>query len=143
MKRSLIALILAAGAGCASHHHARYENPHAPRTVVPAPAPGAVVVTPPPGSVVIQTPPAASTVIVPALTENEAAEIARAEAYRHNWRNVVVQKARYWDNRWHVDIYYEPSRHNERYGWVDIAPDGTILRFSDSPHQHAGNYRRR
>jgi hypothetical protein len=140
MKRSLIALVLAAGAGCASHDHARYENPHPRRTVMPAP--GAVVVTPPPGSVIVSQP-SPGTVVVPALTENEAAEIARAEAYRHGWRNVGVQRASYWDNRWHVDIYHEPSKHNERYGWVDIAPDGTILRFSDSPHQHAGNYRRR
>jgi hypothetical protein len=139
MKRSLIALLLAAGAGCASNHHAGYESPYPPRTV--SPAPGAVVVTPPSGSVIVSQP-APTTVVVPALTENEAAEIARAEAYRHGWRDVHVQKARYWNDRWHVDIYHEPSRHNERAGWVDVAPNGTVLAFSETPHQHAG-YRRR
>lgn len=137
MKRSLIALLLAVGAGCASSHHARYERSEPPRVIVPAPAPGAVVVTPPAGSVVIEPGPR---VVVPALTENEAAEIARAEAYRHGWRNVGVQRARFWENRWHVDIYHEPHRHTERYGWVDIAPDGSVLAFSDTPRQHAGDY---
>ena len=142
MKRLLIALVLAAGAGCASSHHARYESPYPPRVVVPAPAPGAVVVTPPAGSVIVSQP-APGTVVVPALTENEAAEIARSEAYRHGWRNVGVQRARFWDNAWHVDIYHEPAKHAERYGFVDIAPDGSILAFSDSPRQHAGSYRYR
>jgi len=141
MKGLLIALlVVAAGAGCSSsHHRARYESPYPPRTVTPAP--GAVVVTPPPGSVIVSQP-APSTVVIPALTENEAAEIARSEAYRHGWRNVGVQRARFWDNRWHVDIYHDVSKHNERYGWVDVAPDGSVLAFSDSPY-HAGVYRRR
>jgi hypothetical protein len=143
MKWSLIALVLALGAGCATHHQARYESPYPPRVVVPSPAPGAVVVTPPSGSVVISTPnPAPGTVVVPSVTENEAAEIARSEAYRHGWRNVAVQRAHFWDNAWHVDIYHEPAKHAERYGWVDIAPDGTVLRFSDKPREHAGYYRR-
>jgi hypothetical protein len=140
MKRLLIALVLAAGAGCATHQHARYESPNPPRVIVPAPAPGAVVIAPPPGSVVI---PPGSTVVVPRLTENEAAEIARSEAYRHGWRNVGVQQARFWDNRWHVDIYHNVHKNAERYGWVEIAPDGTVLAFADRPREHAGNYRDR
>jgi hypothetical protein len=137
MKWTLIALVLASGAGCASHYHARYESPNPPQVVVPSPAPGAVVVTPPPGSVVVQQP--NTSVVVPALTENEAAEIARSEAYRHGWRNVSVESARFWDNRWHVDIYNEPHRHVEHHGWVDIAPDGSVLTFSPT-REHAGYY---
>jgi hypothetical protein len=137
MKWSLLALILAIGAGCATHHHARYESPAPAQVIVPSPAPGAVVVTPPPGSISV---PPGSTVVVPSLTENEAAEIARAEAYRHGWRNVAVEEARFWDNRWHVEIYNEPHKHVEQHGWVDVAPDGTIIAFSDRPRHHASNY---
>ena len=140
MKRTLIALILAAGAGCASNHHARYESPYPPRVVVPSPAPGAVIVTPPPGSVVVNPPPT-TTVVVPALTENEAAEIARSEAYRHGWRNVGVEHARFWDNRWHVEIYNQAHKHGEMHGWVDVAPDGSVLGFSPT-REHAGYYHR-
>jgi len=138
MKGILIALILAAGAGCASSYHARYENPNPPRVVVPAPAPGAVVVTPPPRTVTIQTP---NTVVVPAITENEAAEIGRAEAYRHGWRNVGVDYARFWENHWEVEVYNEPHRSVEHHAWIDIAPDGSVLGFS-TRREHAGYYRR-
>jgi hypothetical protein len=141
MKGQLIAVVLLAATGCSSsHHRARYESPYPPRTVVPAPAPGAVIVTPPPGSVIVSQP-APGTVVVPALTEMEAAEIARAEAYRHGWRHVRVERARFWENRWHVDISSDMRRRAEQSGWVDVGPDGTILAFGDRPHQHAG-YRR-
>jgi hypothetical protein len=135
MKRILIALVLAAGAGCASSHHARYEP--APRVVVPAPAPGAVVVAPPAGTVTVQP---GSTVVVPAITENEASEIARSEAYRHGWRNVAVDHARFWENHWEVEVYNHPHKYSEQHGWVDIAPDGSVLGFS-TRHEHAGYYR--
>jgi hypothetical protein len=139
MKGTLIALILVTGAGCASGYHARYESPNPPRVVVPAPAPGAVVVTPPPRTVTVQTAP--STVVVPAITENEAAEIARSEAYRHGWRNVGVDHARFWENHWEVEVYNHPHKAVEHHGWVDIAPDGSVLGFS-TRHEHADYYRR-
>ncbi len=133
MKRNLLALLLALGvAGCASHHHARYENPEPPRVIVPAPAPGVVVVPQFPRGPV-----------VPRLTENEAAEIARTEAYRHGWRNVRVDRVAFWESRWHVDVSHNPRKHAQGHGWVEIAPDGTILAFADRPREHAGSYRER
>jgi hypothetical protein len=134
MKTSIVALLVAlVGAGCASSHHARYESPAPPQVIVPAPAPGVVVVPqmPPPGHV------------VPRLTENEAAEIARSEAYRHGWHNVSIEHVGYWDNHWHVDIGRTAPHHEFRHGFVEVAPDGTVLAFGDSPRQHAYYHDRR
>ena len=131
MKGFLIALGLLAAAGCASNErHAKYESPHPPQALVPAPAAGAVIPTPPAGS---ETLPPKSPASAPALTENEAAELARAEAYRRGWRNIVVKPAVFADNRWHMDLRAD----NDRSGWIDVAPDGTVLRFEETPDEHA------
>src|SRR5437868_3216831 len=100
-----VGAVLALGTGCASHQHVRYESPVPAQVVVPAPAPGVVVVPNP----------APTTVVVPAITENEAAEIARAEAYRHGWRNVRVERAAYWRDSWHVSL--ERGGHHPRHAW--------------------------
>jgi len=136
MKRTLIALILAVGAGCASRHEVRYEPA---RVIVPSPAPSTVIVTPPPGSVSV---PPGTTVVTPTITENEASAIARSEAYRHGWRNVGVDYARFWENHWEVEVYNQPHKNAEQHGWVDIAPDGSVLGFS-TRREHAGYYHRR
>jgi hypothetical protein len=130
MKGSWIALGLLAVAGCASsERHVRYESPHPPQAIVPAPAAGAVIATPPAGSVTL---PPQGAVAVPALTENEAAELARAEAYRRGWRNITVKDAVFTDNRWHMVLRDE----KDRAGWVDVAPNGTVLRFATTPDEH-------
>lgn len=140
MKNILIVLILAIGAGCASSQHVRYERAEPPRVIVPSPAPGAVVIAPPAGSVSVQP---GTTVVVPSITENEAAEIARSEAYRHGWRNVEVERTHFWDNHWEVQVENHVQKHGEQHGWVDIAPDGSILGFSVRAREHAGYYDRR
>ena len=137
MKGKFVALatggLLILGSGCASDRQARrYEHSAPPQVVVPGPAAGAVVVPTPRRDTAI-----------PAITENEAAEIARAEAYRHGWRNVQVTEARFWRDQWHVDIVHRPDGRRERQGWVDVAPDGSILTFAEGRHQHAGSRRRR
>jgi|SRR5687768_5807919 len=132
MERSLIALGLLVVAGCASHddHHTKYKDPHPPQVVIPAPAAGAVMATPPAGSTTL---PPQSSAAAPALTENEAAEMARAEAYRRGWRNITVERAVFANNRWHVDF----AEGDKRSAWIDVAPDGTILNFSERPHDHS------
>ena len=136
MKGAFIALGLLAAAGCASDkHRAKYESPHPPQVIVPAPAAGAVVATPPAGSTTL--PPQAA-VAGPALTENEAAELARAEAYRRGWREIAVEQAVFSENRWHMDI----RARNDRKGWIDIAPDGTVLRFVPIADEHDAKSRR-
>ncbi len=129
MKRLILPLIFvgAIGAGCASHQHAYYSPPPPPAPVV---VPGPVVIMPAP------IPPPA-TVVVPAVNEGQAIQIARSEAFRHGWRNTKVQRAGYWNDRWHVDLYNEPHHHVEHYGWAEIAPDGAVLAFSDTPRHHA------
>lgn len=130
MKRCFIALGLLAAAGCASNERqARYESPHPPQVIVPAPAAGAVIATPPAGSATL---PPQGTAAVPALTENEAAELARAEAYRRGWRNITVKQAVFTDSRWHMDLRGE----GDRAAWVEVAPDGTVLKFAPGPDEH-------
>jgi hypothetical protein len=136
MKGLWIALGLVAAAGCASNErHARYESPNPPQVLEPAPAAGAVIATPPAGSVTL---PPQGTAAVPALTENEAAELARAEAYRRGWRNITVKQAVFTENRWHMDLRDE----KDRAGWVDVAPDGTVLKFTATPDEHDARARR-
>jgi hypothetical protein len=136
MKGFLIALGLLAAAGCASNERqARYESPHPPQVIVPAPAAGAVIVTPPAGSATL---PPRGTAAAPALTENEAAELARAEAYRRGWRNITVKQAVFTENRWHMDL----RGSNDRAGWVDVTPDGTVLKFAATPDEHDEKARR-
>jgi hypothetical protein len=136
MKGFLIALGLLAAAGCASsERQARYESPHPPQVIVPAPAAGAVIATPPAGSTTL---PPRGTAAVPALTENEAAELARAEAYRRGWRSITVKQAVFTENRWHMDL----RGANDRAGWIDVAPDGTVLKFAATPDEHDEKARR-
>lgn len=130
---SPLLLIGLVGAGCASHERVYYSRPANQPVIVQTP-----VVTAP---VVTTTPPV--TVVVPAITEQQAMEIARAEAYHHGWRNVHVQRASYLGDRWHVDVFNEPHHHVETYGWADVAPDGSVLAFSTSPDRTYSEYRRR
>ncbi len=131
---SLLA-VAAIGAGCASHDHVYYSRPVSEPVVVQR----QVVVTPP---TTVVTP--APTVVVPAITERNAMEIARAEAFHHGWRNTTVERARFLNERWLVDLYNEPHHHVETYGWAEIAPDGSVLAFSTSPHRRSySEYRRR
>jgi hypothetical protein len=140
MKKALLlglgaSALVAIGTGCAEQHHA-YHPVNEPVVV-----PGPVVVTPVPSTsqTVISAPP--TTVVVPAVTENQAVQIARAEAMRHGWRNVGVSQAGFYNDRWHVDLYNEPHHHVEHYGWVEVAPNGDVLHFSDSPRHRADWYR--
>jgi hypothetical protein len=130
MKRALMALALVAAAGCASNdRHVKYEDPHPPQVVVPASAAGAVIATPPAGSNVL---PPQTSAAVPGLTENEAGELARAEAYRRGWREIRVEPAEFSSNRWHIHVVDADNRK----AWLDLAPDGTVLKFSQEPDDH-------
>lgn len=102
------------------------------QVAVPAPASGGVIATPPDGAATL---PPSSHAVAPSLTETEAAELARAEAYRHGWRNITVERAALATDRWHVDLYHEPEGKKVR-GWADIASDGKVLSFSQTPDNH-------
>jgi hypothetical protein len=139
MKKALGILagaVVLLGTGCASRQQTYYHRPvpYPHPVIVPRP----VVVTPAP---VVTSPP--TTVVVPAINENQAIQIARAEAARHGWRNVGISQTAYWTDRWHVDIYNQLHKHVEHYGWVEVAPTGHVIAFSRSPHHHAGSYRHR
>ena len=128
MKRALMGLGLVLAVGCASNERqAKYEDPHPPQVVVPAPAAGAVIATPPEGSNVLP-----SSAAVPRLTENEAGEMARAEAYRRGWREIRVAPGDFSNNRWHFRVVDA----DDRKAWMDLAPDGKVLRFSQEPDDH-------
>src|SRR4051812_30091197 len=96
-------LVGVVGAGCASHEHVYYSKPVTQPVVVQTPT--VVTTTPAPGTVISTSP---ATVVVPAISEAQAMEIAKAEAYHHGWRNVNVQRATWLNDRWHVDVYNEP-----------------------------------